>query len=62
LEIADAGKPDCYGSVFASVGARLPATAVVHPTPLHRMYRPFAGKRAPTVLAMAKNMELIQIL
>jgi hypothetical protein len=28
LKIADAGKPDCYGSVFAPVGVSLLAMAV----------------------------------
>ena len=38
------------------VGARLPAMALVHPTLFHRMYRPFAGKRAPTVPGMASAL------
>jgi len=30
-KIAIAGKPDCYGAVFASVGVSLLAMTLVHP-------------------------------
>jgi len=58
LKIAPAGKPCCYGgSGAAPVGVSLLAMRAVHPTHLHRMYRPFAGKRAPMVPGMPENRD-----